>query len=129
MDELKNKSKSMKVNFNSDDASNIDSARDYERKRKASTKRKLKIKKKTKREDNPPNEENKVEKLAPQHNNPKLNTIAFDIAENEKKKYDFILDDTDPDLKFDPRLLEPRPTKPRETIVLEPVRPNKFDSI
>lgn len=90
------------------------------------TQRKLNIKGKKGK----PEHDTKVERLVslPQPENKRLNTIAFEGQEN-KKKYDFNLEDTDPDLQFDPAQIKNIVTEPRETIKLAPVKENKFQTI
>ena len=130
MEQLKNKSKSVKVNFKTNGDLNENEEGSS---RKKSVKRKLKLKNKAKSKNV---KETKVEKLIPQQENQRLNTIAFDTTENQKKKYEFNLEDTDPDLQFDPSKFDQHlkkfgsiPSQPRETIKLEPVRPGRFDTI
>lgn len=93
----------------------------------AGTQRKLNIKAKK----NKPEDDTKVERLVtlPEPENKRLNTIAFEGQENQKKKYDFNLEDTDPDLQFDPAQIKNIVTEPRETIKLAPVKENKFQTI
>jgi len=93
----------------------------------AGTQRKLNIKAKK----NKPEDDTKVERLVtlPEPENKRLNTIAFEGQENQKKKYDFNLEDTDPDLQFDPAQIKNIVTEPRETIKLAPVKESKLQTI
>ncbi len=121
MTDMTKKSKSVKVN--------LKKAQDpeYEEADGENTQRKLKIKSKKNKEK----PDNKVERLVtlPEPENKRLNTIAFEGQENQKKKYDFNLEDTDPDLQFDPSQIENIKTEPRETIQLGPVKEPSFQTL
>lgn len=100
------------------------------------TQRKLKIKNKKPKDYG----QTKVERLVslPQPDKARMNTLDFEEQENQenqKKKYDFNLEDTDPDLQFDPAKIKNIVTEPRETIKLANVNDdpivakNKYNSI
>lgn len=120
MENLKNKTRSMKVNPLKPAPNNMELEQGEKSKRKSSVKRKLKIKKKKKE-----SEYTKVEKLNPIPK--RFNTIAFDNDDN--KKFDLVIDETEPDpefLKEEEHLEIVKHEPPKK---LEPVRPNRFDRL
>lgn len=132
MEKLKNKWKSLKVNPLKTEG-NLDSERGEKAKRKNSMKRKLKIKKK--KDKNQPSGQTKVEKLNPAPK--RFNTIAFN--NDDDKKYDMVIDETDPDPEFLQQEEQEKEEDKKATqailnkntsqpIKLEPVRANRFDN-